>query len=93
MSDLTTFRDHARKMSTAEHKPECEGDPGCAWTYRPPCGFGTCGDGCKAPTTERPRPDPNCPGCVTDADRALWTRLADETDAYLARNVEEGLFA
>lgn len=29
------------------------------------------------------RPDPRCPGCVTDADRELWTRLADEVDAYL----------
>lgn len=28
-------------------------------------------------------PDPACPGCVTDADRALWTRLADEAEAYL----------
>ena len=26
---------------------------------------------------------PPCTGCVTDADRALWTRLADEVDAYL----------
>ena len=28
-------------------------------------------------------PDPKCPGCVTDADRALWARLAAEIDAYL----------
>ena len=25
MSDLTAFRDHARKMAEAEHKPECRG--------------------------------------------------------------------
>lgn len=24
MSDLTRFRDHARQMATAEHKPECQ---------------------------------------------------------------------
>lgn len=36
-------------------------------------------------------PDPDCGGCVTTADRALWTRLADETDAYLDRHVEETL--
>jgi hypothetical protein len=30
------------------------------------------------------RPDPACPGCLTDADRALWARLAAEIDDYLA---------
>lgn len=44
------------------------------------------------PTCHRPstwgwareiHPDPACPGCVTDADRALWARLATEIDAYL----------
>ena len=29
------------------------------------------------------KPDPECPGCVTDDDRALWARLADEVDGYL----------
>lgn len=33
--------------------------------------------------TKRVRPDPACPGCVTDDDRALWARLAAEIDAYL----------
>ena len=32
------------------------------------------------------------PDCVTDADRALWARLADVVDAYLSHD-EEGLFA
>jgi hypothetical protein len=36
-------------------------------------------------------PDSACPGCVTDADRALWARLADEVDAYLAPEPEETL--
>jgi hypothetical protein len=30
-------------------------------------------------------PRPRCPGCVSDADRVLWRRLADETAAYLRR--------
>lgn len=39
------------------------------------------------------RPNPECPGCVTDAERDLWRRLADEVDAYLGRDEEAGLFA
>lgn len=30
------------------------------------------------------RPDPECGGCVTDADRALFALLAAEVDDYLA---------
>jgi hypothetical protein len=74
MSDLTAFRDHARVMSTATHKPECR-----AWlplNYR--------GHGWKYP-------DPGCPGCVTQPDRVLWARLADEADAYLARDEQDAL--
>lgn len=36
-------------------------------------------------------PRPGCHGCVTDDDRALWARLADETDAYLHLEPEETL--
>lgn len=75
MSDLSTFRDHARAMSTAEHKPECGESfqrPGWLWeSWRTPAS--------------------DCPGCVTDADRALWKRLADEVDSHLARHTEETL--
>lgn len=78
MSDLTTFRDHARAMSTAQHKGECavnEYYDDRRWGFR------------------ATHPDPACPGCVTDADRALWTHLADEVDAYLGVTDEEaGLF-
>lgn len=28
------------------------------------------------------KPDPACNGCVSDEDRALWQRLADEVDDY-----------
>jgi hypothetical protein len=34
---------------------------------------------------------PRCPGCVTDADRALWGRLAAEVEAYLTPEEEEAL--
>lgn len=67
MSDLTVFADHARRMSTARHKPDCPA-PAPPGTWR----VGA------------------CLGCVTDADRALWVRLADEVDAYLARPADEG---
>jgi hypothetical protein len=70
MSELTTFRDHARKMAEAEHKPEC------------PYGWAD-GSGL---------PDCPCPGCIPDADRALWARLADEVDAYLSHDEEGALF-
>lgn len=38
------------------------------------------------------RPDPTCPGCVSDHDRELWAQQADELDRYLAGQAEEGLF-
>lgn len=37
-------------------------------------------------------PDPSCPGCVSDADRALWARLAAEVADYLAPDEAPGLF-
>lgn len=39
------------------------------------------------------KPNPKCPGCVSDADRALFARLAAEVDAYLTTDEPEGLFA
>lgn len=67
MSDLTTFRDHARAMVDADHKPECAEERKGSWG-----------------ATYLHRPDSTCSGCIPDAERALWTRLADEVDAYLA---------
>ena len=32
------------------------------------------------------RPDPACPGCITDHERALWQQLADETAQHLGDN-------
>lgn len=77
MSELTRFRDHARER--ADWQP---GIPRVACSERtsfgtpkPPdhtnCGGHRCGCDCHAPT---------------DADRALFARLADEIDAYLAHD-------
>lgn len=79
MSDLTSFRDWARLMSTEVHRPDCPLSE-TARGLRHRC------------STDCTHPYPRCPGCVTDADRALWERLAAEADSYLSRNVEEGLF-
>lgn len=74
MSDLTVFRDHARRLAALTepvmrrvwtHNLNATGRPG--WTQE----------------VEHPVP--------TDAERALWTRLADEADAYLNRHPEETL--
>lgn len=35
------------------------------------------------------RPDPICPGCITPADRILWTRLAEEVRNYLTPSPPE----
>lgn len=78
MSDIAAFGAHARAMSTAQHKPEC-----CGRRPNPNPRWGS------AATVY---PDPACPGCVTDADRALWARLADEVDAYLTPEDEGVLF-
>lgn len=80
MSDLTAFRDHARTMSRRTHRPDCP-----LWKKVGEFAH-LCSDSCT-------HPEPRCPGCVTNADRELWKRLADEVDAYLSRHVEEGLFA
>jgi hypothetical protein len=70
MSDLTAFRDHARSMANATHRPECM---------------------VRAAPWLKAKPRPGCTGCVSDDDRALWARLADETDAYLHHEPEETL--
>ena len=78
MSELTTFRDHARIMSLRKHRPDC-----LLWKKVGHYAH-LCSDECT-------HPEPRCPGCVTDADRALWARLADEVDAYLSHEEEEAL--
>lgn len=70
MSDLTAFRDHARGMAKAVHRPDCL---------------------VRSAPWLKAVPTAGCTGCVTDDDRALWKRLAAETDAYLSRPTEETL--
>lgn len=62
MSDLTRFRDHARKMAAQPHIVNRDGQGLVVSTFGP-----------------------------TDGERALWTQLADEVDAYLQRNPDEPL--
>lgn len=72
---LRADADHFRKMSTAEHLPECSTSVQDRWGWM-----------------RLVRPDPACEGCVTDADRDLWTRLAAEIDEHLAAKTETTLF-
>ena len=81
MSDLQAFRDHCRRMATATHKPECR-----IWVTIPPRrAWGW-------PGGEWVIPAPDCGGCVSDADRALFASLAAEVDDYLDRPVVLDLF-
>ena len=79
MPELEQFLRHCRAMSTAEHKPECRRADHLARCW-----------GIREAWTH---PDPACTGCVTDADRALWARLADEVEAYLSHEEEGALFS
>ena len=84
MTSLADAAAHARAMSTARHTPECPPrDRLPRWVNEHDDDLRIIG-GHEGP--------PPCPGCVTDAERALWGRLADEMEAYMARDDEEGLF-
>lgn len=77
--DLATFREHARQMAVADHVPECPGTPERVAAHAKGVRgyrrlFGE--DHPKATPVEP------CPGCVSDSDRELWKRLADEVDTY-----------
>lgn len=89
-TDLELHRDHCRKMATAQHKPECCrcGKPYCCGCLRhPPAhpGWSWAVEAwaMHAVTCPGSPSAPPCPGCVSDAERVLWARLADEVDAYL----------
>lgn len=90
MSDLTRFRDHCQSMATAEHAPDCP-----HITAREPYWpMWTVAEDGGSMVWNGPKPPwspPPCGGCITDDDRALWTRLANEADAYLDREPEESL--
>lgn len=85
MSELTTFRDHCRKMAKAEHRPECahlRPEPYWqAWTVV----YGA--DGIPESMQWRgPKPAWSPPPCdcnLSDDERELFARLAGEIDAHL----------
>jgi len=83
VSDLTDARDHARAMAARTSDPNA-GVRQCRWCHwqdtwvrdqdHKPCLLpeGKCGCRCHPPIY-----------VPTDAERALWARLADEIDDYL----------
>ena len=96
MSELSEFRDHAQRLSTSEHRDDCDRihritkvlsgghglDPtrscdrtdGHDWhDWTDSHGFGWTCPGL-------------CGGCMPDAERVLWTRLAAEIAEYVAGN-------
>lgn len=94
MSDLTQFRDHARFMASREHAEGCA--PALSSRSRAHRGVqkwcGNRGAHDEHEWTGNTRFGGldvtwwcagRCSGCVSDAERDLWTRLADEIDAYL----------
>lgn len=78
MNDLEQFRDHARRMAQLT-APALDQNPSgtCRFGHHGHCRRGpdrcpcACHDGTRTPTP-------------TTGERALWTRLADEVDEYLA---------
>lgn len=87
MSELSVFRDHCRTMAAWKSGRGCERcrgnhNPWTVTTWREPnhdaCQGGDCRCECRKPSK---------------ADRALFKRLADEVDAYLTADDDEGLFA
>lgn len=93
MSDLTRFRDHCRKMSDAEHKPDCPMLTAVE-PYWPPGGWApidadgnwdNSGGMPQGLGWLGPKPawsPPHCDGCNSAEDRALFAQLADEVDTY-----------
>ena len=95
MSDLTQLRDHARRLSTADHRDDCERihrivkvdrwlhDHGLDHTLS-----------CADTTGHEPHQwvtengyDWHCPGlcggCMPEGERLAWTRIAVELEEYL----------
>lgn len=86
MSALTDTRDHCRRMATAQHKPECPS------LERRRDRWALADDNSHLTWVPAP-PRRECAGCVTDTDRALFARLADEIDRYLGAARDEPLEA
>lgn len=90
MSDLTQLRDHARAMSTAQHRIGEKWVDRCLWRGQQSLNEKALKARAKAGDRFTPEELDElwplrevCPGCVTDAERALWKQIADEIDAYL----------
>ena len=104
MSALEEFRDHARRLSTSAHRDDCtrihrivklsrwledhglDGTLSCPDEsgHEPHGWIGTHGMDWTCPGL--------CGGCMPDGERELWTRLADEVEAYMAADDDEPLF-
>jgi hypothetical protein len=88
-AELTTLRDHCRTMAAAPteiRRPRgssgaCMG-LGNVQRIHEDCVWGWQSCACTCHDDERPQPP-------TDAERALWTLLADEIDAWLTGRLEE----
>lgn len=70
---LRTERDHYRRMATAHHKPDCV-------PVKQPTRHRMASSTVSASTGGTQQP---CPGCITDDERDLFARLADEIDRHL----------
>ena len=81
MSDLERELAHARRMATAEHKPECLIE----------CRDWTGNRAFSLPGPSEPGGKTPCPGCVTDSERALWAQLAEEYQQQIDRHREDPL--
>ena len=93
MSELSEFGKHARAMSTRQHTEPCPWvNPAKAKRDSGRAIWQLAEDQSALHLVGFEATIPACPGCVTDADRALWARLADEVDAYLQEDEEPGLF-
>ena len=104
MSALEDFRDHARCLSESAHRDDC--DRIHRIVKRSQWLEDRCLDGtlsCPSESGHGPHSwvgnhgmDWACPGlcggCSSDADRALWTRLADEIDEHLSAGGDEPLW-
>jgi hypothetical protein len=79
-------------MAEADHSPECDQAFDLArnrWNYLRMFGEWLEDRGWGPRPTD---PPVRCPGgCITDTDRALWKRLADEADAHLNRHTQDAL--
>ena len=88
MSSLTEFRDHCRKMARSEHKSDCPSlGPRSFPVWEPVYDIDeTCPSGLRY--MGHTPPPPECGGCLSGEERALFAQLAGEVDAYLAPQVD-----